>query len=75
MEIQVGEIRRPRELIPVEVRAYMIQSMMMIFLADTMFDQPVSKMAKNGNESDNILPLYIFSNYIYNNIIIKNANR
>ena len=31
MEIQVGEIRLPRELIPVEVSAYMIQSMMMFF--------------------------------------------
>ena len=48
MEIQVKEIRLPRELIPVEVRAYMIQSMMMFFLADTMFDQPLS--FKNGKE-------------------------
>lgn len=64
MEIQVGEIRLPRELIPVEVSAYMIQSMMMFFLADTMFDQPLSKMAKNGNGSDNILPLYILKLYL-----------
>ena len=39
MEIQVKEIRLPRELIPVEVRAY---KYMIVyddaFLADTMFD-------------------------------------